>query len=80
MSLQYKEYGNDNAPLMLLLHGGGVSGWMWDKQVQYFSRYHCIVPDLPGHGVSLENPSLFNQMVENWINKDIISNKDIIVI
>lgn len=31
---------------MLFIHGGGVSGWMWDKQVQYFSDFHCIVPDL----------------------------------
>lgn len=35
---------------MLFLHGGGVSGWMWDKQIQYFKHYHCIVPDLPEHG------------------------------
>ena len=35
---------------MLLIHGGGVSGWMWDKQVQYFKHFHCIVPDLPQHG------------------------------
>lgn len=50
MELHYEEYGNANAPLMLFLHGGGVSGWMWDKQIDYFSYYHCIVPDLPGHG------------------------------
>lgn len=31
---------------MLFIHGGGVSGWMWDKQVQYFSDFHCVVPDL----------------------------------
>lgn len=39
---------------MLFLHGGGVSGWMWDKQIQYFTHYHCIVPDLPEHGQSKE--------------------------
>lgn len=31
---------------MLWIHGGGVSGWMWDKQIRYFTDYHCVVPDL----------------------------------
>ena len=35
-----------------LYDGGGVSGWMWDNQIQSFSHYHCIVPELPGHGES----------------------------
>ncbi|WP_053375089.1 alpha/beta fold hydrolase [Paenibacillus sp. FJAT-27812] len=52
MNLHYKEYGDVNAPLIVFIHGGGVSGWMWDKQVNYFSSYHCLVPDLPGHGKS----------------------------
>ncbi|RHW35858.1 alpha/beta hydrolase [Lysinibacillus yapensis] len=52
MTLRYQEYGDRSAPLMLFLHGGGVSGWMWDKQIQYFNHYHCIVPDLPEHGLN----------------------------
>lgn len=50
--MHYKEFGDQNASLLLFLHGGGVSGWMWDNQIPYFSHYHCIVPDLPGHGAS----------------------------
>ncbi|WP_170938968.1 MULTISPECIES: alpha/beta hydrolase [unclassified Lysinibacillus] len=46
MVMHYKEYGNLHKPLILLIHGGGVGGWMWDKQVQYFSDYHCVVPEL----------------------------------
>lgn len=52
MALHYQEYGDKKASLMLFLHGGGVSGWMWDKQVQYFTHYHCVVPDLPEQGLS----------------------------
>ena len=52
MVLHYQEYGDKSAPLMLFLHGGGVSGWMWDKQIQYFTHYHCIVPILPEHGLN----------------------------
>lgn len=40
---------------MLFLHGGGVSGWAWDKQVQYFTGCHCIVPDLPEHGTVIQH-------------------------
>jgi len=54
MTLYYEEYGDKNAALMLFLHGGGVSGWMWDKQVRAFANYHCIVPDLPEQGQSRE--------------------------
>lgn len=50
--MYYIEAGDKSAPLMLFLHGGGVSGWMWDKQIQHFTDYHCIIPDLPEHGQS----------------------------
>lgn len=46
----YEEYGDKHAPLLVFVHGGGVGGWMWDKQINYFSEYHCIVPTLQGHG------------------------------
>ena len=52
MALHYQEYGNRSAALMLFLHGGGVSDWMWDKQIQYFIHYHVIVPILPEHGLN----------------------------
>lgn len=52
LSLTYQEYGDKNSPLMLFLHGGGVSSWMWDKQIQYFNNYHCMTIDLPEQGLS----------------------------
>lgn len=45
---------------MLFVHGGGVAGWMWDKQVQYFTNYHCIVPDLPEQGQASVPNSIFS--------------------
>lgn len=45
--MEYKEYGINNPALLVFLHGGGVGGWMWDRQVEHFSTdYHCLVPEL----------------------------------
>jgi len=53
LSLHYMQYGDSHNPLFVFLHGGGVSGYMWEEQVKYFSKsFHCIVPDLPGQGKS----------------------------
>ena len=53
MSLYTAYYGDENASAIVFLHGGGISGWMWNKQVSAFADYHCIVPDLPEHGHSI---------------------------
>lgn len=54
MSLYFQEYGSNSAPTIVFLHGGGVSGWMWQPQVEQLSDYHCIVPDLPEQGDSVD--------------------------
>lgn len=54
---------------MVFLHGGGVSGWMWDKQTAYFSDHYCIVPDLPGHGQSMLNEPFSIQRTAEELNQ-----------
>ena len=45
--------GPPSAPTLVLLHGGGVAGWMWEQHVAALQAdYHCLVPDLPEHGQS----------------------------
>jgi pimeloyl-ACP methyl ester carboxylesterase len=46
------ESGPTNTPTIVFLHGGGVSGWSWKPEISRLPDYHCIVPDLPGHGKS----------------------------
>ena len=53
--LYYTESGPENAPVIVFLPGGGVSGWAWLPQIKRLPDYHCIVPDLPGHGRSPAN-------------------------
>ena len=52
MDLYFKEKGLGNAETIIFLHGGAMAGWMWDDQLKAFNDYHCIVPDLPEHGLS----------------------------
>lgn len=54
MKLSFKEYGVDHDQTIVFLHGGGVSGWMWQPQIaQLKDEYHLLVPDLPEHGQSV---------------------------
>jgi pimeloyl-ACP methyl ester carboxylesterase len=52
--LYVRTLGPDGAPSILFLHGGGVSGWMWEPVASRLATdYHCLIPDLPDHGRSL---------------------------
>src|SRR3712207_7557940 len=52
-----REAGPAGAPTVVLLHGLGTSGWMWDRVVPALERdLHVLVVDLPGHGDSRTTP------------------------
>ncbi|WP_223249607.1 alpha/beta fold hydrolase [Bacillus sp. NMCN6] len=45
-------------PIMIFLHGGGVSSWMWQEQMETFKEvYECYTPDLIGHGTRANEQS-----------------------
>jgi pimeloyl-ACP methyl ester carboxylesterase len=54
--LHFEAHGQ--GPDILLTHGFGATGRMWDEQIEEFTdRYRLIVWDLPGHGESKASAS-----------------------
>lgn len=83
MELAYKEHGDQTKPLMVFLHGGGVSSWMWDKQVKYFHHYHCMTVDLPEQGASKHTNDFSIRLSAEKVNSIIeekSEHKEVIVI
>ena len=52
MNLFFNEIGQAGSETIIFIHGLGISGWMWNEQLEFFKDYHCIIPDLPQHGNS----------------------------
>jgi pimeloyl-ACP methyl ester carboxylesterase len=51
-SMHLYESGDPKAPAILFLHGSPLSGRMWQPQLETLTEFHCLAPDLPGHGLS----------------------------
>lgn len=57
LKLHYADWGNQDAPPLLLVHGGRDHCRSWDWVAERLSdRYHVIAPDLRGHGDSAWSP------------------------
>ncbi|CAJ35310.1 alpha/beta fold hydrolase [Methanocella arvoryzae] len=69
MALYIHESGTANAPSIVFLHGGGMSGWMWDKILRLMQDYHCIVPDLPDHGRSRSEGPFYHERAAALISE-----------
>lgn len=55
--MQVLRAGTPGTTPLLLLHGGGVAGWMWEPLRRYLPpEVDLFVPDLPGHGRSAGTP------------------------
>lgn len=53
LRLHYADWGNENSPLMLLVHGGRDHCRSWDRiALSLQPHFHVVAPDLRGHGDS----------------------------
>ncbi len=50
------ESGNPGAPAIVFIHGAGQSGREWRGHMARLGGFHCLAPDLPGHGRSNRLP------------------------
>jgi pimeloyl-ACP methyl ester carboxylesterase len=58
LRLRYVDWGNPDAPPLILLHGGRDHSRSWDWTAQALrDKWHVIAPDLRGHGDSDWSPS-----------------------
>jgi pimeloyl-ACP methyl ester carboxylesterase len=37
---------------IVFLHGGGLSARSWEPIVVRLPEFHCLAPNLPGHGIT----------------------------
>ena len=69
MPLYFEERGDKAATTIVFVHGGGTSGWMWGKQLEYFKDYHCLVPDLMNMvRILIRGKFPFGLVQNNWLN------------
>jgi pimeloyl-ACP methyl ester carboxylesterase len=53
VDLFVRESGPAEAPTIVFLHGGRMSGWSWGPVVDRMPEYRCLIPDLPQFGNSV---------------------------
>lgn len=52
----FKEFGNKNNPVIIFLHGGGLSWWSFKPQIEALQKdYFIVTPIIDGHGDDWNN-------------------------
>jgi pimeloyl-ACP methyl ester carboxylesterase len=52
-ALYFRENGSQEDEAIVFVHGGGISGRLWQLTLEALPEYHCLAPDLPGFGGSV---------------------------
>ena len=51
--MEFREFGDKDRPVVLLLHGGGLNWWNYREQAEQLApQFHVILPTLDGHAGS----------------------------
>ena len=73
--MEILDFGGKNAPIIILIHGFQCPYQVWDKYVNYYkTRYHVIVPILPGHSQKQKEEYISIEKAATEIEKYVISN------
>ena len=58
-----------NKPLIIFVHGSGLSHMVWVLQTRYFAfrGYSVLAVDLPGHGLSSGESLKTIEEMGNWV-------------
>lgn len=76
LRLHYVEWVNENAPLLIMVHGGQdhCRSWDWIAR-ELHPRYNIVAPDLRGHGDSSWTKSVYRKLDFVYDLKKLISLK-----
>ena len=59
---------SDTRPTIIFLHGTVLSGAAWSAQIAGLGgAFHCLAPDLPGHGTRQDVPFTIDRAVEDVV-------------
>lgn len=61
------ESGRQGSPAIVFLHGAGQSGREWRNHMASLTSFHCLAPDLPGHGRSNHLPLPSNERLVDLV-------------
>ncbi len=69
LRLHHADWGNENKPLLLLIHGGMDHARSWDRTAQALrDDFHVVAPDLRGHGDSSWAPGSMYSVLDSVVD------------
>lgn len=74
--MKFYSYGSIGLPVIMLIHGGGNSKWMFERAAKLMeNEYRVIVPELDGHGeenaITYESANAEGDKIIEYIDKEL---------
>jgi deazaflavin-dependent oxidoreductase (nitroreductase family) len=65
--MHVEESGAPGSPAIVFIHGVGQNGREWREHMARLGGFHCLAPDLPGHGRSNHLPLPSNERIADLL-------------